>query len=490
MLHLSAGMRDLWENGLLVRILALVAITSLLGLSPLPHIVEAGFVRAARARASGAHMETARHLALVAEHLPWRSDMWEPAGLEALMGEDPELAITYFKHAAATGALSQPGYLRFGEAYQANGNPYTARQVWEAANSIFGPSQEAINRIAALQRASKDYPALIETLKQAYQLAVAAPVTPTELANINLELGMLLAAVEPAAAPPYLLAASSDSQQSDARELAFAIQRALPNDNPIYTHMAAGRKLASLDHWDLAAYAFQTVTRARPDYAEGWAYLGEAFQHLEAPAEADALAALEQAYTLEPDSLPANALLAVYWHRQGKPEQAYPYLLAANRLDPGNPDLLVDLGAAAAALGNLEEAVSYLQAAIQNSHANPVYLRTLAAFCIQYNHDLRNLALPAARQALLADPYQPASLDTMGQVLLRLGDLLNAQRFLLRALDLDPEYAPAYLHLGMAYRLQGQEAQALAAFQQAIKQSPGSPTANQANRFLSETSTP
>ena len=104
-------MRDLWENGLLMRILAVVVVTILLGLTPLPHIVETGFYWAGRTRATGAHQETARNLALVAGHLPWRTDLWEPAGREALKGGDPGLAIDCFKQAAAAGALSRTGYL-------------------------------------------------------------------------------------------------------------------------------------------------------------------------------------------------------------------------------------------------------------------------------------------------------------------------------------------------------------------------------------------
>jgi tetratricopeptide (TPR) repeat protein len=453
--------------------------------------VETAFDRVARTRASGAHLETARHLALVAEHLPWRADLWEPAGRGALKGEDPQLAIEYFKQAAAVGALSQPGYLWFGEAYQVAGNPYTARQIWEAANRIFGPSHQFLARIAGLQREAKDYPALIETLKQDYQLAVLGPSDPATLTELNLEIGMLLAAVDPAAAPPYLLqVVESDPGQTAASSLAFAIQRTLPSDNPVYTRMVAGRKLASMGHWDLATYAFQAVTEAQPGYAEAWAYLGEARQHLNPPDAGAARAALEQAYALNPDSLPANALLAVYWQRQGEPEQAFPYLVNAKRVDPENPDLLVDLGAATAALGNLEEALTYLQTAIQATNGDPVYLRTLAAFCIRYNHDLLGTALPAARQALLADPYEPASLDMMGQVLYRLGDVLNAQRFLSRALSLDPDYAPVHLHLGLIYRLQGKTSQAATAFQQAIALAPDSPTADQATRLLAETNVP
>ncbi len=48
------------------------------------------------------------------------------------------------------------------------------------------------------------------------------------------------------------------------------------------------------------------------------------------------------------------------------------------------------------------------------------------------------------------------ALDLMGQALFMLDDTLNAERFLLRALQTDPGYAPAHLHLGQVYLLEGE----------------------------------
>lgn len=478
-------MKELWENRLLARILALVLLTALLGLSPQPHQVARALIQAARARSSNAHLPVAKNLAIVATHLPWRTNLWEPAGREALAGGDPIAAIEYFKQAAATGSLSQDGYIQFGDAYQASGNPYTAIQLWETANLIFGPLPAVLERIAAQQRESKDYPALITTLK------AIAQIEGPFLTDINYELGLLLAAVDPVAAPPYLLqAVERNPQLTAAREMAFAIQRALPNDNPAYTRMVAGRKLGSFGHWDLAAYAFQTVTQTNPDYSEGWAYLGEARQHLPDLEPEDILIPLQKAIELDPTSLPANTFMAVYWQRNGSPELSQQYLTAAVQLDPSNPDLLVDLGAATAILGDLETAVAYYNAAVDVTAANPVYLRALGEFCIRYNHNLEGIALPAARQALLADAHDPGSLDLMGQVLFRMGDLLNAQRFLLRAITIDPDFAPAHLHLGLVQRLQGESSLAAQSFRMVISLAPDTPTADLAVRFLDELAAP
>lgn len=484
-------MRDLWENGILQRIAIIAVIVSLLGISPLPHVVELGLRRTGRTLGFGSHLETAQHLALVAEHLPWRVSLWEPAGHYAWVGDSPELAIRYFKEAAAAGSLSLEGYLRFGDAYQFGGNLYTAVQIWEAANQIYGVSPESLTRIANAQREVKDYPALIATLKETLGLQPPGMVSPSSRSGLNFELGLLLSAYQPEAAPAYLLqSAEANPALTAANELAFTIQRALPKGNPSYTRMAAGQKLADLGEWELAALAFEGVTENQPDYVEAWAYLGEALQHVEQPDDGRAYTALEKAIQIEPQSLPANTFMALYWGRNGDPELAAEYLSAAAQLDPGNPDILVDLGAATAMLGDLEKAAAYYQAAVDQTSRNPVYLRALAAFCLRYNYNLKEIALPVAREALISTPHDPASLDLMGQLLLRLGDLLNAQRFFTRSIAQDPNYAPAHLHLGLVFSLQGYFSQAVAAYAQTISLAPGSPAATLAARLLRPSTSP
>jgi tetratricopeptide (TPR) repeat protein len=471
-------MKDLWNTGILQRILILLILIIFLGISPLPHEVRTGFERGRRAMDFNTPAKAAENLVEVAEKLPWRSDLWEQAGHLALEGGDFQAAITYFERAAASGALSFDGYLSFGDAYTQLGNDPYAIQIWEEAEKIFGTSLETTLRLAETHRKNKDYPALIENLKTLIELR------PSESGLYN-ELGFLLAAYGPDSAPPYLIQASDlNPAWSDARELSFAIQRALPNENPTYTLMASGQKLADLGEWELAALAFRHAVERQPDYAESWAYLGEALQHLETPLNENALATLEKALTLDPQSLPANTFLALYWQRQGNPELSLAYITAAAELDPRNPNLLVDLGAATARLGDLETAESYYQNAVEITSGEPFYINQLVEFYLRYNLEVHEKALPLARQTLLLHPNEPTSLDSLGQVLFRLDDLLNAERFFIKAILLQPVYAPAHLHLGVLYNLEEKHSLAKYHLSQAIALGSGTATADHAQRIL------
>jgi Flp pilus assembly protein TadD len=298
---------------------------------------------------------------------------------------------------------------------------------------------------------------------------------------------MLLAAQEPASAPPYLLqAAELDPARKEASELAFTIQRALPEGNLVYSLVASGRKLADIGKWELAAYAFQRAVDLQPQSGEAWAFLGESLQHLENPANEKAYEALVEALDIDPGSLAPNVFMALYWQRAGKPDVAVEFLTAAVKIDPNNPDIFVDLGTAVAMAGDLETAHHHYWHAIELTYRHPVYLRELTRFYIQYNFNLQEIALPIAREIVQSDPTDPASLDIMGQVLFRLGDLYNAERFFIRAVNLDPNYAPAHLHLGLAYNLQDKTNLAKAAFARAISLAPGTQTAILAERFFDD----
>ena len=72
----------------------------------------------------------------------------------------------------------------------------------------------------------------------------------------------------------------------------------------------------------------------------------------------------------------------------------------------------------------------------------------------------------------------------MGQVLTLLGDTNSAERFLQRALQVDPDYPPAHLHLGIIYALNGETERAIQKFNMVISLAPDSPAAEQAQRLL------
>ena len=136
--------------------------------------------------------------------------------------------------------------------------------------------------------------------------------------------------------------------------------------------------------------------------------------------------------------------------------------------------------------GELEKAIEFYQRKIALTPYDAAAYQALAEFCIRYNYSLNEIGLAAARQAVMLAPRSPGTLDTLGQILYRLGDRLNAERFFRRAIEADASYPPALLHLGIIYLEKGDTAQALTHLRRANELAPGTPTAEHARRLLED----
>jgi tetratricopeptide (TPR) repeat protein len=136
-------------------------------------------------------------------------------------------------------------------------------------------------------------------------------------------------------------------------------------------------------------------------------------------------------------------------------------------------------------MGDLNKSLTYYERATELAPKDPNQWRLLAIFSIKYELQVREIALPAARQAVLLNPKDPASLDVMAQVFTILDDPLSAQRFLVRSLQADPSYAPARLHLGFLHLMKGHNSDAYQQLSLAASLAPaGTPTEEQAKRLL------
>ncbi len=432
------------------------------------------------AQDAGAAEQAAESYASAAAIIPWRTELWENAGRYALQSGDAEAAVNYFSKAAARDSLSPAGKLELGDACLQSEDLPCAIQSWEAAGSAGVPAREVATRLLSAHRQQADYPAALADLK------ALAGIQPDD-AGWQYQLGLLSAAIQPEEALPYLSrAAELDPALGDqASGLAQNIRLARLKEDPAYTLLEAGRGLGAMNEWALAAEAFRRAAQTRPDYAEAWAYLGEAIQQIpEAQSNAEGLAELERALQLDPKSLSAHLFLSLYWQRQGELEQALEYLEKAAALYPDRPALQTEMGRVLALKGDLEAAGQAYQKASALAPQDPVYYRLLAAFSLEHNYQLTQTGLPAARRALLLSPNDPASLDTLGQVLLELGDIAGAKRFFERALLQQADYAPALLHLGLIYLDEGNREAAYEMLQKALALAPGSSTADQAQRLL------
>jgi len=480
------------KAALLARLLLLFVLVGLSGLSPIQHAASQALARANRAIEFNSPASAADQLGLALSYFPWRTDLWDLAGRAALRAGDQELAYAQLQFAAQSDKLSARGYLALGDVARLRGDLPAAEAVWQLALKRGAPAEEVHLRLLDLHRAMGDYTAAIGDLRALVALQ------PAE-ASYQFRLGLMLATQEPEAALAYLTTAGE--LQPELAAAGAVIGRSLSGarsaGDRAYSLLASGRALADLGEWQLAAEAFRQATLAQPDYAEAWAYLGEAEQRAAAQKagpedtldETTGRDELDRALALDPNSVAANLFQVIYWQRQGRYELALVYLHRAADQEFENPVVQAEIGNTLGQLGNYADAQAYYQQAVDLAPRDPTFLRALVSFSLRYDYQVRELALPAARRAILLNQNDPASLDVLGQVFIRLGDLYSAKRFFDRALLNDPGYARARLHLGLFYTLTGQETSAKEQLLLARSLSGEEPQiADQANRLMNNLS--
>lgn len=190
----------------------------------------------------------------------------------------------------------------------------------------------------------------------------------------------------------------------------------------------------------------------------------------------------EQAVALAPkDPQSLNALARILdW--QGEYEDALNYAMDALEIEPENATSLAILAEIYTDVGNWNVAENYLQQALALEPKNVMALRN-EAFLYEMRGDYES-AVAAYDRAIAVAPYRfdlymgrgrqyriglqdfdkaiedyrkavevyeaPVTLDTLGDGLYYNSDFLGAVRELRKAIELDPEYGPAQVHLGMA----------------------------------------
>ena len=374
---------------------------------------------------------------------PWRDASWENvADLELSAGKTEE-AITAFQQAIKANKLSPNGWLALGNAYKTLNNPDMAISTWQTLVQSGNATDQVYEQLAQLQWRTGKVDDAVSTYQSWLKFK---PDNPQAAFN----LGLLMVIAQPEIASTYLqMAASQDKSlapQVEALQHPLQVATAIGQDET-YRLVLTGRSLGNLGYWDLAYQAFLKSKTLNPEYAEAWAFIGEAQQHM----GEDGLSALEQAQKIDPESILVKALLGLYWRRQGHPEKALVLVDAIVTKEPDQAIWQVEMGTILAEMGNSSAALEHFQKAIALEPGSSPNWQSLAKFSISRGIQPETIGLHAARQAVLLTPKDAAALDTMGSVLYSLSDMQGAERFFLRALAENNQFAPSHLHLGQVF---------------------------------------
>jgi tetratricopeptide (TPR) repeat protein len=428
--------------------------------------------------ADGNYISAASAYATAAQRLPWEPSLWEKAGQAYLKGNDYYPAEYAFEDAVQRRALSPDGYLGYGDTVFALGDPGLAVDLWNGLLDRGGDPSILLPRIAHGYRDLALYSDEMNTWQEylVYQPGDAAA---------HYRLGLLLATTSPADALPELMLADrlNPSLDPPVESLRSALNIAFLSDDRAYQLLVSGRTLGAMGNWQLAAIAFQNAIAIRADYADAWAWLGEAKQQQ----GQDGSVEIERAIAFNPDSAMVESLYGIYLQRQKQPKQALAAIQKAAALEPGNPGWQMALGEAYEETGDLVTALTYYQKATTLSPDDATFWQALAEFSLRNNLDLAGTGLPAARKLVELASNDWQSDDIAGQILMETDDLVGAEVLLKKAIELDPTQAAPFLHLGLFYLQTGDRMAAFSYLNQAKSGfDPDGSIGWQANRLLEQ----
>lgn len=318
-----------------------------------------------------------------------------------------------------------------------------------------------------------------------FATAQADPRTPTPDAEAEFWQLLEIAARDPVLALPGLddIAFTESPHADDARQIAQAIRVAELEGNKAYTLTALGQTLGGLGNWALSAEALENALAEDASYAEAWAYLGEAQQHL----GQDGSEALLKARQLNPLSLAANLLQALELQRQGEHKEAKRFLLVAAQIDPQNPSVYVQLGHNLVLSGEIPAARTYYEQALTLAPQDVELWKILATYSLDNDIYVEEVGLPAARRALLLKPRDPDALVLMGRaIFLTSGQGAQAKSLFEQALEIEGEHLDAHLQLGLYLLGVSDLADAHYHLQEVLRHGLGSPEADLAVQILKD----
>ncbi|MBI4927135.1 MAG: tetratricopeptide repeat protein, partial [Anaerolineae bacterium] len=252
------------------------------------------------------------------------------------------------------------------------------------------------------------------------------------------------------------------------------------SDDPAYRLTVMGRALAGLPEWDLAQAAFTQAVEQNPAYAEAWALLGEAM----AQNGGDGSAALRRAVEINPDSVLSRALLALNLARRMDWDGAIEHMQAAAHLEPQRAVWRIELGNFHAQQGDVNQAFEEYQIAARIAPRELDVWLALGNFSLIYGFSVEDVGLPAAKRAVEIGEESAAAFNLLGAVQWELGDDVQAEENLKKALELEPSYVRANLNLGNLYLKQGLTNQALEQYAAAVSLDPHGEVGQMAQRMI------
>lgn len=375
---------------------------------------------------------------LILRQQPWQSDLWVRLAKKQFTDHQFSQTIQSLNNASSSEPLKFDELIMLGQAYLNSDQSEKAYSIWQGLVNYPNLTSDNYYQLVQTQQTNSDWYGAFQTLLHWQH---AEPENREML--YNLALSQLIFDPQNAGDTFALI------EDKKLKSVDIVIPKITENENFIYKIVLAGNYLASIDEWNYATAAYGYVTRLDPEYAEGWAYYGNALLRT----GKSGYFALEKAVRLSPQSKIARAYLAAYERSQDNFDQSLSIYQNLSKEDPDNIVWLQELGQTYVMAGDLEQALKYFVLATESEPENIECWLALAKFSGNYKYEIQSIGLIAARKALSIDEKNWEANDVMGWLLIILEDYSSAERFLTKAYESNPESDLVNLHLGQLFIL-------------------------------------
>jgi len=412
---------------------------------------------------------------LAAAWFPTDGEIQWRAGKEALEARRWAEAVCYLSKAESLFGPSATLLLNLGDALNGSGDLPAATQRWEAALALNPRFEPALERLRAADEADAQWPSLERILQTWLALH------PHDLAAEN-QLAEVTAALNPQEAQALLGEWGPGGKLPTAQlaQLNTTIQDSEKQGGSAYAYARVGELLLQRGEWALARTALQEAVRENPAYGEAFAYLGYALEQSGQPAQW----ALQQAIALSPGDGITHFLYGSFLARQGEIPLARRELTLSWDLGPKSALIASQLGALEYSAGNWTAAAGWYAQGVKLFPSDEAAWIGQAEFSFESQMQVEETGIPAAREAAILAPHDPQAIDLLGFGWFLTGDLPTAEKLFWNALELNPTYAPAFLHLGMVAETRNDTPLAVGFYRQVIALDPQGPMGQSAQKRI------
>ena len=266
-----------------------------------------------------------------------------------------------------------------------------------------------------------------------------------------------------------LAAAVIRKDSTRAGEAQTLLRKAIAIDS---TYVTAWNNLAAIElqrgHTDEARQLLEHALRINPDYIDATERLGALL--VKSGDARTAITSLERVVTVRPTE-EALSNLSIAYMSAGRREEAKTALRRLIALNPHRADALSYLAAMLSEEGHPDQAVGLIEAAVREGSTSPASYALLSFTYAQLgraDESARAASVAAAQPGVDASIYLQ-----LGRAMMMAQRAPDADRFLTRAIDLDPKNPEALTRLGIVKAATGDGRGAVALFRRALAIAPG-----------------